>query len=124
MSWQLLKFPNVDADLIALCEEFLKTDRLKLACDTSPDDVSEQLAGEISARWRRLLAQVADIQAHTDTGRRAKLEVFLAVAGRACQRRRVEDVMLSRISRDACPATPPEQLADLVDRLPPGLSLI
>ncbi|MFL5252481.1 MAG: hypothetical protein ACJ8AI_06225 [Rhodopila sp.] len=98
-----------DAVLIELCQECLRHDRLMATCDEFPGELDEQLAAEITARWWRLLAAIADIPAHTDTARNLKLHISLVASGRVRQRRRVEDETLLSIVKNACP----EQLGEL-----------
>src|SRR4051794_33889225 len=83
-----------DAKLFDVCQKFLEQERLMVAWARSGVGIDEGLAAAASKRWRSLLQEIADIQAHTQTGRLLKLHCALGAARESCQDDAVESKMI------------------------------
>jgi hypothetical protein len=66
---------QVDADLLALCAEFMAIDAIFWRHDETLDRFTDNEIADLSQKWDALVPRITAISAKTDQGRKAKAEV-------------------------------------------------
>ena len=66
---------QVDADLLALCSEFMTIDAIFLRHDDTLQGFSDNKITDLGQKWDALVLRITAISAKTDEGRKAKAEV-------------------------------------------------